>query len=513
MSLNHKEIDLVLSELDLAGCQIQRILQPSFDTLILGLYKSGKETELLVSIAPSGCRIHSLSRRVPKPERPLRFMECLRSRIKGGRIESLSQLGSERVLRFDIRTYVETSEGSGEMMQVRYRLYARLWSGAGNIILVDDATGIIVDVLARRPGKGEVSGAPFLLEEELAARPSISARVFAVRDLPGEGSFNQRVESFYDASGTELSRDRLIALARERFEKRKSLLGERIAGLERRFAEFSGAKRYRELGDILMGAIGSAEVAAAATVEGRPDRSEKAGEGRAEESGAKRHSRRSFVELDDFFRGGRVGIPLDPDLDIAENAREYYTKYKKAVSGLSEVERELGELRSSLAEAEAEFVALEAEPEVFRIAKALARAGTVRTSVKRVYPGLSLEVSGWTILVGRSAKENDELLRRHIRGSDMWLHARDWAGSYVFIKARPGKTVPLAILLDAGKLALYYSKGRTGGQGDLYYTQAKYLRRVKDGPKGLVTPTQEKNLFVKIDEKRMQELRSLIGGD
>ena len=126
---------------------------------------------------------------------------------------------------------------------------------------------------------------------------------------------------------------------------------------------------------------------------------------------------------------------------------------------------------------------------------------------------LGIERNGWTILVGRSAKENDELLRHHVRGSDLWMHARDYAGSYVFVKARAGKSFPLDIMLDAGNLAIYYSKGRANGGGELYYTLAKHLRRAKDGPKGLVIPTQEKNLRVTLDEKRLRELKELIGDE
>ena len=93
-----------------------------------------------------------------------------------------------------------------------------------------------------------------------------------------------------------------------------------------------------------------------------------------------------------------------------------------------------------------------------------------------------------------------------MKGNDLWLHARDYAGSYVFIKQQAGKTVPLDILLDAGNLAIFYSKGRNSGEGDLFYTQVKYLRRAKDGPKGLVIPTQEKNLHVKVEAGRLREL-------
>jgi predicted ribosome quality control (RQC) complex YloA/Tae2 family protein len=71
----------------------------------------------------------------------------------------------------------------------------------------------------------------------------------------------------------------------------------------------------------------------------------------------------------------------------------------------------------------------------------------------------------------------------------------------------------LELLLDAGMLAIYYSKGRSNGGGDLYYTFVKYLRRAKDGPVGLVLPTHEKNLAVKLDDSRMKELRALIGDE
>ncbi len=98
-----------------------------------------------------------------------------------------------------------------------------------------------------------------------------------------------------------------------------------------------------------------------------------------------------------------------------------------------------------------------------------------------------------------------------MRGLDLWMHARDRAGSYVFIRNRPGKTVPLEVLVDAGMLALYYSKARDLGRGDLYYTRVKYLRRAKDGPPGLVVPTQEKNLFVEIDPARLASIKDAGG--
>jgi predicted ribosome quality control (RQC) complex YloA/Tae2 family protein len=506
MSLNWKEIDLVLSELDLVGAKIERVVQPSFDSISLGLYKEGTASELFISIAQGACRVHLLSSPPPKPTRPLRFMECLRSRIKGGRIEAISQIGQERVLRIDIEAPVQAAASSKDTVYkpvgqgarkvaVRkhedgpehYRLYARLWSGAGNIVLVDPE-GIVIDALARRPKKGEVSGEHCSIEEGLAnSAGDRRERVFEVRELPGEEGFNRKIERYYSESAGELSRDRLLESARESYGKKERALDARIAALAAKVGEFRDAERMRELGDIIM-------ANQSAGYEGK------------------------YIACADFFLGGEVRIPVDPSLSPVENARSYYERYKKARSGLAEVEAELELARSSLDRLKAELADLEVEEDPFLIARALAKGGTTRPDAegaprKRSYPGLSLEVSGWTILVGRSAKENDELLRRHVRGSDLWLHARDWPGSYVFVKGRKEKSVPLEVLVDAGQLAIYYSKGRTRGGGDLYYTFVKNLRRAKDGPLGLVLPTHEKNLSVQLDEARVRELRALIGDD
>ena len=129
-----------------------------------------------------------------------------------------------------------------------------------------------------------------------------------------------------------------------------------------------------------------------------------------------------------------------------------------------------------------------------------------KQQAEKTHPGLHYEIEGWTVIVGRTATENDELLRHYVKGQDMWMHTRDYAGGYVFIKGKKDKTVPLEILLYAGNLAVYHSKARKNGQADLYYTQVKHLRRAKNGPKGLVLPTQEKNLLVKIDDAKMRKL-------
>lgn len=463
MSLNWKEIDLVLSELDLEGAQVQKITQPAYDTLVLSLYKSGRATELLFCVAHGACRVHETRIPVPKSDKPQRFMELLRAQVRGARVVSISQLPGQRIVRLVL--------GSGERERV---LWARLWSGAANIILTEP-DGRIVDALTRKPKKGEMAGGRYMPQEE-----PLPERQFSVRELVGPGSFNERIDAYYAEHGSELSRQALLARAEKHFAQKSVSLHARIASLEKAVADSSGAERYRELGDMLM-ACQHLDAAA------------------------------GNVETDDFYRGGRLSIRVDPKKSVLENAQDYYERSRKAKSGAKESELELAEARAELSRLDCERDRILAEENPHAIRAFLMRNRTSSAEAPKRYPGLSLEVDGWTILIGRSAAENDQLLRRHVRGSDTWLHARDYSGSYVFIKAKAGKSIPLPLLLDAGMLAVYYSKARNQSAADLYYTQAKNLKRVKGGPKGLVIPQNEKNLRVAVDDKRLRELRRLIG--
>jgi predicted ribosome quality control (RQC) complex YloA/Tae2 family protein len=252
------------------------------------------------------------------------------------------------------------------------------------------------------------------------------------------------------------------------------------ASLERlraKEADYATADRLREYGDIIM-----ANIAAV-----------KAGD--------------VWLEADNFYTGEPVRIKLDSRKSAAASAEGYYEQYRKAKNGLAEVRDEIAAGEKELEKLSQTLERLLGETNPLILHKLLKNKGAKpAAAADRKRPGLSFRRKDWLIIVGRDASENDALLRGQVKGKDLWLHARDFPGSYVFIKQRSGKTVPLDILLDAGNLALFYSKGRQNGEGDLFYTQVKFLRRAKNGPKGLVIPTQEKNLHVKMEAGRLKEL-------
>jgi predicted ribosome quality control (RQC) complex YloA/Tae2 family protein len=215
-----------------------------------------------------------------------------------------------------------------------------------------------------------------------------------------------------------------------------------------------------------------------------------------------------WVEVEDYTRDNEpLTIELDPAKSAQANAQSYYDRASRTRRRAQAAAEELRNLESRLERLRARLEAVD-DMEVDELERIAAEETRRRGTGDRdaTTPGLRFESHGFTILVGRNARENDALLRRHVRGNDLWLHARDYPGGYVFVKSVRGKTVPLDVLLDAGNLAVHFSKAKSSGRADLYYTQVKHLRRARNGPLGLVLPTQEKNLHVVTEDGRLSRL-------
>ncbi len=461
MSLNYKEIDAILNELDITGSHLQKIKQPNYHTLYLELYKPGGRFGLLICLAQGRTRLH-LTEDSPVNEIKLqRFAQFMRSRVKGGRIISVEHINKDRIIRIGIRR-------TGEDIF----LWIRLWSGAANIIAAD-SDGNIHDAFYRRPARNEISGGIFKLPE-----PKPSNKDFSIRELPGNGSFNEKINNYYSSLENESELKRLREKALKRISADEARLRSTLEKLEQKTSQYEQFESYKQTGDLLMSSLHLI----------------KPGD--------------KWVTVYNYYADNEeIKIELDPRLNPEKNAEKYYSRYRKAKSGIKKVEEDLKNHRLMLKNLESDRLRIENEDDPESIKSYIEAAPKQKSSDNREKtPGLSYRSGPYTILVGRGANENDSLLRKYVRGNDIWLHTRDYPGGYVFIKTIKGKSVPLETLLDAGNLALFYSKGRNSGRGDLYYTQVKYLRRAKDGPKGLVLPTQEKNLSIKLDEARLTRM-------
>ena len=203
-----------------------------------------------------------------------------------------------------------------------------------------------------------------------------------------------------------------------------------------------------------------------------------------------------------------ITIPLKAELNPRENLERYYKNYQKEKKSHELALEELRKENERLNERQSYYQKLLASPDIKKLKSTFDDNRKREESIRR-YHGPSFIDSGYTLIVGRNSRENDEILRHDARGNDIWVHVRDYSGGYVIIKTMKGKEVPFSIILDAAHLALHYSKAKDEKSADLYYTYVKYLRRAKDAKQGLVLPTQEKNLFLKVEEERMKRILGL----
>ncbi|MDR0908284.1 MAG: NFACT RNA binding domain-containing protein [Spirochaetaceae bacterium] len=444
MSLNWKEINLVLDELQLEGLQIQKCVQSAYDILLFELYGEGlslndraRKIKLMIALTPGACRMHATDAPLVKTDKPLRFAEFCKSHLVGQHIEKIEQLGDNRIVQITTQ---------------HYYCYIRLWSNAANVI-VTDKDNLILDCMRRSPKRGEITGKVLTAND---ANHANNFDKYQVREYPAGGSFNQFVDKWYSEQGNALSLDSLRDSARK-------LLGNKIGRLdkmlERLLAKEAGFEKADEL----------------------------------------------KTEADELLSSGEI-----------KKAQDLYARYKKAKSGIEGLKQEIEDTKAEIDALEKKLEELLTIDDPLVLNKALRKesakgSGGREQGKEASHAGLAFAVNGWTVLVGRNAKENDELLRRKARGNDLWMHVRDYAGGFVFIKYKNGKSFPLEIMLNAGNLALFYSKARNNGEADLFYTQVKYLRRLKSMKNGRtvlgkVIPTQEKNLHIKQDTKRLHDM-------
>jgi predicted ribosome quality control (RQC) complex YloA/Tae2 family protein len=204
------------------------------------------------------------------------------------------------------------------------------------------------------------------------------------------------------------------------------------------------------------------------------------------------------------FDAPPLKIALDPRLTAVENAQAYFRRYEKSKSATADIPQLLAEVDMGLTYLDQLATDLELasnRPEIDEVKSALVKAGYVpqgKSRKSKAQQGQPLRVvspDGMAILVGRSARQNDEITFRRAAPDDLWLHAVDVPGSHVIVKCE-GQHVPDRTLRQAASLAAHYSARRGENSVLVAYTQRRHVRRIRGGNPGMVTYTHERTILV-----------------
>ncbi len=451
MSLNYLEIETIIREMELSGAVLQGAKAVTYESFVINFYKPGHPINLFISL-DSECIIFQQSVKLQTLGKPHNLTEFFKAHLTGGVVQGIKQLNNNRIIQVDIITNT-----------ARYFLIIRLWGGFSNIIITDENYKI-VHLHRKSSKKQELSGNYLEIPQERVSykKYELSEHSF--------NSYSQYVEYKYLHTLEENKKESESREIKKELLKRQNEIEKLLKSLNLRVDYYSDSLKYKEYGEIILSNIYKIK------------------------KGDKELLTTDYITEKEFL------IPLKPELSPHMNSESYFKKYKKARDGIELTKTQIKVLEDELKAIESKIISSDTEIKI--------ESEKNKTSKPNNQIGLNYKSGDWEILVGRNSRENEELFRHYVKGNDMWLHVRDYPGSYVFIKSKKGKTIPLNVLLDAGQIALDYSKGKNNGKGDIIYTQVKYLRRVKKGKPGEIIPTRDKNIFVTLDKKRLEILYS-----
>ncbi len=191
---------------------------------------------------------------------------------------------------------------------------------------------------------------------------------------------------------------------------------------------------------------------------------------------------------------GVIEIPVNPNLSVVENAQQYFKDYHRAKDAAARAPALLAAANAELEYAEQMLNDLELaenRAEIDAVVQAAREAGLLKTAKPRARvlpsePRVVQSRDGFTILVGKNARQNEEITFRRATPDDLWLHARNVAGAHVVI-VRAGREVPDSTVQEAAALAAQYSQARSEARVDVIVAPRRNVHRVRGGRTGMVT--------------------------
>jgi predicted ribosome quality control (RQC) complex YloA/Tae2 family protein len=206
----------------------------------------------------------------------------------------------------------------------------------------------------------------------------------------------------------------------------------------------------------------------------------------------------SQVELANFYDENKItSIKLRPELTPQKNAEIFYRKSKNQqieIDKLTEaIQRKTLEIKNL--KEKIEFIQKTDDLKELKKLDAQQQTETKQKNGPSL-PYREVIFKDYKIWIGRDAESNDELTLKYSFKDDLWLHAKDVAGSHVLLKHQAGKNFPKDVIERAAQLAAFYSKRKNESLCPVAMTPKKFVRKRKGDPAGLVVVEREEVIMV-----------------
>ena len=421
---------------------------------------------LFVSVDPASPRLYLIHRRTKDLEKQSvalnAFGQMMRSKLSGAHLVGISKDPLDRIVRLTLRT---------EEMIYR-RLVIQLTGRTADVFLLDELNRIVAVLREQTQTR---------IQQVYVAPPRpLKETADALRLEAGPPS--AQLDKYFAATDAEKAFDAKAKATRSRVMKsirqQRTLQENLQADLERH----GNPEEHKRTGDLLLANIATAE-----------------------RIGSK-------VRIVDYYADGAPSIEIEVDenrslQDEAAARFRQYTKAKHAADEIAErlkqIDRETGNLERRLQQLDAIIQSRdEAALDTFEKPAPAPKATPKKSAKPEKLSGVRryLSTDGYEILVGRAARDNDNLTFRIAQPNDMWMHAGDYPGSHVVIRNPTRKEIPQRTIIEAAQLAGKFSQASEDAKVVIHYTERKFLSKPKGAAPGLARLSRFRSITVEPKE-------------
>ena len=424
---------------------------------------------LFVSVDPSSPRVYLLKRRLRELEKqsiPLNsFGQTMRSRLSGAHVVAISKDPLDRIVRLKFRV----DDENGVIFR---RLVIQLTGRTADIFLLDELNRI--QAVLREQGQARLNE-----KYEPPPRPTKESR----ETLPvGPGSPSTQLDSYFAAlDAKKLFDSRAKAL---RSKLTKSIRQQRTLKehLQHDLIRHGDPEEHKRTGDLLLANIATAS-----------------------RDGNK-------LRITDYYSEGAptIEIEVDENRSLQDEAAHRFRQYTKAKRAAEEIAARLKQIDHDVAELETRLQQLqqiidtrdEGALESFEKPPPAPKHPEKKSSRTQKITGVRryLSTDGYEILVGRAARDNDNLTFRIAQPNDIWMHTGDYPGSHVVVRNPTRKEIPQRTIIEAAQLAGRFSQASEDSKVVVHYTERKFLSKPKGAAPGLVRLLRFRSITVEPKE-------------
>src|SRR4030095_4677492 len=427
---------------------------------------------LLASADPSSPRFYLIQRRLKDLEKQSislsNFGQQMRHLLGSGRITGCEMDRDERVVRLTLRV-------DDDFGRVHFRrLVVQLTGRAANLFILDELDHVVAALRAPK-GAGQNLGEHYLPppHHETATRQE----PFPTSDSPSAAA-----DLYFQSQDSSRTFDLHVNQVSSRLRQTKTQKIKLRNNLQKDLDTHGDPEAHKKRGDLLLANI------ATAVRNGQT------------------------VRITDFYSSDApvIEVEVDENTSLQDAAAQRFRQYTKAKRAKEEISQRLKLLKEEILgleqrEQQLEQIANERNEVALENFDQQSKGSVPRRNQQKreqQIPGIRRyrSTDGYEILVGRAARDNDNLTFRIARPNDLWLHAGDYPGSHVVIRNPTRKEIPHRTIIEAAQLAGRFSQDSEDSKVVIHYTPRKFLSKPKGAAPGLVRLSRFRSIAVEPKE-------------